>query len=90
MFAEVRAYYGGSLRDILRLRTVYGAGVVVVNRKLLTPGGQYQYSRMAPFEQLMEHLRQTVHDPAILRLPRRCVTWSHGAEAVYSLRCLTL
>jgi hypothetical protein len=90
MFAEVRAYYGGSLRDILRLRTVYGAGVVVVNRKLLTPGGQYQYSRMAPFEQLMEHLRQTVHDPAILRLPRRCMTWSHGAEAVYSLRCLTL
>jgi hypothetical protein len=90
MFAEVRAYYGGSLRDIVRLRTMYGADVVVVNRELLAPGGQYQYSRMAPFERLMEHLSQTVHNPAMLRLPRRCVTWSHGAEAVYSLRCLTL
>jgi hypothetical protein len=89
MLAEVRAYYGGSLRGIVRLRTMYGADVVVVNRKLFTPGGQYRYSRMAPFEQLMEHLRQTVHDPAMLRLPRRCMTWSHGAEAVYSLRCLT-
>jgi hypothetical protein len=89
MLAEVRAYYGGSLRGIVRLRTMYGADVVVVNRKPFTPGGQYRYSRMAPFEQLMEHLRQTVHDPAMLRLPRRCMTWSHGAEAVYSLRCLT-
>ena len=89
MFAEVRAYYGGSLRDIVRLRTMYGADVVVVNRELLASGRGYQYSRMAPFEQLMEHLRQTVHDPAMLRLPRRCMTWSHGAEAVYSLRCLT-
>jgi hypothetical protein len=24
------------------------------------------------------------------RLPRRCMTWSHAAEAVYSLRCVTL
>ena len=90
MFAEIRAYYGGSLRDIVRLRTMYGADVVVVNRKLLASGGEYPYSRMAPFEGLMRHLRRTVHDPAMLRLPRRCMTWSHGAEAVYSLRCLTL
>jgi hypothetical protein len=89
MFAEIRAYYGGSLRDIVRLRTRYGADVVVVNRDLLGSGGQYPYSRMAPFGGLMRHLRQTVHDPAMLRLPRRCMTWSHGAEAVYSLRCLT-
>jgi hypothetical protein len=90
MFAEVRAYYGDSLRDIVRLRTMYGADVVVVNRNLLGSGRGYQYSRMQPFEGLMKHLRRTVHDPAMLRLPRRCMTWSHGAEAVYSLRCLTL
>ena len=47
MFAEVRAYYGGSLRDIVRLRTMYGADVVVVNRNLLGSGRSYQYSRMA-------------------------------------------
>ena len=90
MFAEVRAYYGDSLRDIVRLRTMYGADVVVVNRNLLGSGRGYQYSRMQPFEGLMKHLRRTVHDPAMLRLPRRCMTWSHGAEAVYSLRSLTL
>ena len=49
MFAEIRAYYGGSLRDIVRLRTRYGADVVVVNRELLASGGEYPYSRMAPF-----------------------------------------
>ena len=90
MFAEIRAYYGGSLRDIVRLQTRYGADVVVVNRELLASGGEYPYSRMAPFGGLMRDLRRTVHDPAMLRLPKRCMTWSHGAEAVYSLRCLTL
>jgi hypothetical protein len=89
MFAEIRAYYGGSLRDIVRLRTMYGADVVVVNRDLLSSGGGYPYSRMAPFGGLMRHLRRTVHDPATLRLPGRCMTWSHGAEAVYNLECLT-
>jgi hypothetical protein len=89
MFAEVRAYYGRSLRDIVRLRTMYGADVVVVNRGLLASGGGYPYSRMAPFGGLVRHLRRTVHDPAMLRLPRRCMTWSQGAEAVYSLRCLS-
>ena len=47
MFAEVRAYYGDSLPDIVRLRTMYGADVVVVNRNLLGSGRGYQYSRMA-------------------------------------------
>jgi hypothetical protein len=90
MFAEIRAYYGRSLQNIVRLRTMYGADVMVVNRDLLGSGGGYPYSRMAPFKGLVTHLRRTVHDPAVLRLPRRCMTWSHGAEAVYSLRCLTL
>ena len=85
MFAEIRAYYGGSLRDIVRLRTRYGADVVVVNRELLASGGEYPYSRMAPFGGMMRDLRRTVDDPAMLRLPKRCMTWSHGAEAVYSL-----
>ena len=69
---------------------MYGADVIVVNRNLLGSGRGYQYSRMQPFEGLMKHLRRSVHDPATLRLPRRCMTWNHGAEAVYSLRCLTL
>jgi len=90
MLAEIRAYYGNSLQDIVRLRIMYGAGVIVVNRDLFSPGGGYPYSRMAPFEGLVGYLRRTVRDPAVLRLPRRCMTWSHGAEAVYSLRCLTL
>lgn len=89
MLAEIRAYYGNSLRDIVGLRTMYGADVIVVNRDLFTPGGGYPYSRMAPFKGLVGYLRRTVHDPAVLRLPRRCMTWSHGAEAVYSLSCLT-
>jgi hypothetical protein len=89
MSAEIRAYYGRSLRDIARLRTMYGADVIAVNRDLLAPGGGYPYSRMAPFKGLVTHLRRTVHHPAVLRLPSRCMLWSHGAEAVYSLPCLT-
>ena len=46
MFAEVRAYYGSSLQDVARLRTMYGADVVVVNRNLLGAGRGYHYSRM--------------------------------------------
>jgi hypothetical protein len=89
MFAEIRAYYGSSRQDLVRLRTVYGADVVVVNRDVLSSGGHYRYGQMAPFNQLMRHLRRTVHKPATLRLPSRCMTWSHGSEAVYSLQCLT-
>jgi len=89
MFAEIRAYYGSSRRDIVRLRTVYGADVIVVNRNVLRSGGNYRYAEMAPFNHLVRRLRRTVREPATLRLPSRCMTWSHGSEAVYSLRCLT-
>jgi hypothetical protein len=88
MLGEIRAYYGRSRRDIVRLRTLYGADVFIVNRDVLASGGHYPYRRMAPFTQLMRHLRQTVHKPAALRLPTRCITWSRGSEQVYSLRCL--
>lgn len=89
MLAEIRAYYGSSRRAIVRLRTVYGADVLLINRELLSSGGHYRYGEMAPFNQLMRRLRRTVHKPATLRMPSRCMTWSHGTQAVYSLRCLT-
>jgi len=88
MFGEIRAYYGRSRRDIVRLRTLYGADVFIVDRDVLASGGHYPYRRMAPFTQLMRHLRRTVHKPAALRLPPRCITWSRGSEQVYSLQCL--
>ena len=84
MFQTVDAYYGPSLDAVTALRERYGAEYLLVR----ADGSDHRWQRMQPFTGEVRRLRDSVDEPAVERLPEKCVTWSGGALELYSLACV--
>jgi hypothetical protein len=89
MFAMVRAYYGGSIKRLIDLRTRYGADYLVVREDDLTRDRILRAWRQhQPFTGLIRQFLRSSQRAAALDLPRRCRTWQSRIERVFDLRCV--
>jgi hypothetical protein len=83
MFDSIAAFYGPSVKDVVALRTRYGADYLLVHAVQEGP-----WPGMAPFTGEVRRLLRTVPESAVERLPIVCRTWRSPKFEVYSLACV--
>jgi len=90
MQAMVDAYYGGSVSRLARLRSEFGADVLVVGVRTFRsrrPAQSWRHS--APYTQRIAHLLKVVPHFAVLQLPGACRIWQQGDIRIYDLGCVS-
>jgi hypothetical protein len=85
MFDAIRAAYGPSIEDIVKLREKYGVDLFLITDRSYSVGG---WRRKQPFTRVVRSLFRTVGVPASLRLPQRCRTFEGEGAAVFDLACV--
>ena len=85
MFDAVRAAYGPSIEDIIKLREKYGVDRFVFTNRSRTPRG---WKQKQPFTGIVRSLLKRIRVPAASRLPDRCRTFEGEGAAVFDLACV--